>query len=146
MNLDTIFIHAFDDASTASIHSPLQHILLQAVDHLTSPYPWCEVCDSFDHFSADFQVLTSVLIDIPYYVWYNCRYIGLFDYADVLGSLLLCNPLNDHRQHYCLYSTYATNSPLLGILSVHLWLCTQHVPPFRPHRSIHSSFWPDTSL
>ena len=39
MNLDTIFIHAFDNASTASIDSPPQHILLQTANHLNSPYP-----------------------------------------------------------------------------------------------------------
>jgi len=47
---------------------------------------------------------------------------------------------------FTIFISHATNSPLPGLLSVHLWLCTQHVPPFRPHRSIHSSFWPDTSL
>ena len=98
----------------------LQNVLLKAVDHLKSPSLWCEVCDTFAHSPADFKVTISVLIGFPFYVWYNCRYIGLFDYADLLGYLILSNPLNDHWQTYHLYYTYATCSPFNGLFFAHL--------------------------
>ena len=60
------FILAFTDAPTASVDSTLQYILLKAVDHHKSPYLWCEVCDTFAHSPADFNVPISVLIDFPF--------------------------------------------------------------------------------
>ena len=92
------------------------------------------------------NVPISVLIDFPFYVWYNCRYIGLLNYADVLGYMILFNHLNDHCQNYHSYSAYATWSPFLGLLFVHLFFLPYHVLLFYPHRSFDSYFWPRTSL
>ena len=41
---------AFANASTASVDSTLQNILLKAVDHHKSQSLWCKVCDTFAHF------------------------------------------------------------------------------------------------
>ena len=69
----------------------------------------------------DSIVPTFVLIDIPFYVWFNCRYIGLMDYADILGYLIIHNPLDDHWQTYHLSFTYTTCSPFNVLFYIYIY-------------------------
>ena len=59
-------LHEFADAFTASIYDPLQHLFLNLAIHPSLPYLWCDICDYYAHFPADFK-LPTVLISFSYY-------------------------------------------------------------------------------
>ena len=105
---------------------PTTAILVQAVYHHKSPSLWCEVCDTFAHSQADFKVTISVLIDFPFYVWYNCRYTGLFDYIQIywatwfyailwmiIGKPITCIIHTQHAHHFMAYIPYISTSKLM---------------------------------
>ena len=108
---------SFLPQAIATYDPTLQQIFLQlttiSLHHLYDE----NVCDGITHSTADFKIPTSVLIDIHFYILFNCRYIGHNDYADILGYLILQNPLNDLWQISQLSITITTCSPLHDIFS-----------------------------